>query len=92
MVQYTYTGGTYIYTKFIGVYLQVFSKLNRNLIYGVWRDILEIDGAGRMNVRTTSWNGRTVKGNGGRSVCIHFLTILYISYRRHKQDATLRKS
>jgi hypothetical protein len=59
-----------MYTQFSRGRLWVFSKLNRNVIYGAYSDILSKDGTSHMNARATLSNGRTIKGNGGGAVVI----------------------
>jgi hypothetical protein len=61
-----YTEGPKImYTQFNRGYLWIFSKLNPNIMYGVYCDNLSKDGASHMNARATLSNDRTVKLNGG---------------------------
>jgi hypothetical protein len=47
-------------------------------MYSVYCDILSKDGVSHMNDRANLLNDRTVKENGGRTVCIHFLGPLCI--------------
>jgi hypothetical protein len=53
-----------MYTHFNRGYLRIFSKLKRNVIYGVECDILSKDGASYVNARAILSNGRIVKENG----------------------------
>jgi hypothetical protein len=46
-------------------------------------DILSKDGASHMNARATLSNGRTLKENGGGTVCTHFFGPVYISNELH---------
>lgn len=62
-----------MYAPFNRDFVQTFSKLNRNIMYCMQCDILSKDGSSHMDSRTTLSNGRTVKGNGSITLCIHFL-------------------
>jgi hypothetical protein len=53
-----------MYTHFDRCYLQTFSKLNRNVMYSVYCDILSKDGASHVNARVTLSNDRRVTENG----------------------------
>jgi hypothetical protein len=65
---HTLTGSKNIYTHFHRGYLRIFSKLNQNIICGVYCDVVSKDGTSHMNARATLSNGRTVGENGGGTV------------------------
>jgi hypothetical protein len=68
-----------MFTHFNGVYLRTFSKLKRNVISGVWCDILSKDGASHMSARATLSNGRAVNENGGGTVVIRAMQ-MYVHF------------
>lgn len=59
-----------MYTHFGRCYLQIFSKLNQNVMYSVYCDVFSKDGASHVNARVILSNDKTVIGNGGRIVVI----------------------
>jgi hypothetical protein len=60
-----------VHTQFNRGYLRTFSKFNREVMYDVYSDILSKGVASHVNARATLSNGRTVKENGGGTVCMY---------------------
>lgn len=61
-------GPKIMYTHFHRGYLQIFLKLNQNVMCSVYCGIVSKDGAGHMNARATLSNGRTVRQSGDGTV------------------------